>query len=269
MFIEGATLGHYTGDREAKAAEVAAALAEFDREFLAPSLARRAAMLEAGEDLPHDVLSILAANEDSLHLPHDVVVREVAFYLLAGAHTSATAFTRVLHNVFTWLGEHPEDADRVRTDRVFLQRCTHETIRLQPSSPAGMRWALADVELESGRAIPEGSKVVIDLMQVNRDTTVFGADAARFNPHRVLADRVAPYGLSFGMGMHACIGESLAAGLIYDGTQPVEEHLFGLVPMAVQAMFDRDVRPDPDDPPEMDTTTARPYFGRYPVLLGA
>ncbi len=69
--------------------------------------------------------------------------------------------------------------------------------------------------------------------------------------------------------MHACIGENLAAGLIYDGTQPVEEHLFGLVPMAVQAMFDRDVRPDPDDPPEMDTTTARPYFGRYPVLLGA
>ena len=57
----------------------------------------------------------------------------------------------------------------------------------------------------------------------------------------MLADRVAPYGLSFGMGMHACIGESLAVGLIYDGTQPVEEHLFGLVPMAVQAMFDRDV----------------------------
>src|SRR6478752_3013008 len=269
VFIEGATLGHYTGDREAKAAEVAAALAEFDREFLAPSLARRAALLEAGKDLPHDVLSILAANEDSLHLPHEVVGREVAFYLLAGAHTSATAFTRVLHNVFTWLGEHPEDADHVRTDRVFLQRCTHETIRLQPSSPAGMRWALADVELESGRAIPEGSKVVIDLMQVNRDTTAFSADAARFNPHRALADRVAPYGLSFGMGMHACIGESLAVGMIYDGTQPVEEHLFGLVPMAVQAMFDRDVRPDPDDPPEMDTTTARPYFGRYPVLLGA
>src|SRR6478736_6958700 len=55
VFIEGATLGHYTGDREAKAAEVSAALAEFDREFLTPSLARRAAMLEAGEELPHDV----------------------------------------------------------------------------------------------------------------------------------------------------------------------------------------------------------------------
>ena len=269
VFIEGATLGHYTGDRAAKAAQVAAALAEFDREFLMPSLERRAGMLERGEELPHDVLSILVANEDSLHLPHEVVVREVAFYLLAGAHTSATALTRVLHNVFTWLEQHPEDADRVRTDRMFLQRCTHETIRLQPSSPTGMRWALADVTLESGRQIPKGAKVVIDLMTVNRDVAAFGDDADRFNPHRVVPDRVAPYGLSFGMGMHACIGENLAAGLIYDGSQSVDEHLFGLVPMAVQAMFDHGVRPDPDDPPEMDTTTSRPYFGRYPVLLDA
>ena len=269
VFIEGATLGHYTGDRAAKAAQVAAALADFDREFLLPSLERRAEMLERGEQLPHDVLSILVANEDSLHLPHEVVVREVAFYLLAGAHTSATALTRVLHNVFTWLAQHPEDAERVRSDRMFLQRCTHETIRLQPSSPTGMRWALADVTLDSGREIPKGAKVVIDLTTVNRDVTAFGDDADRFNPHRVVPDRVAPYGLSFGMGMHACIGENLAAGLIYDGSQSVDEHLFGLVPMAVQAMFDHGVRPDPDDPPEMDTTTSRPYFGRYPVLLDA
>ena len=36
-FIEGATLGHYTGDREAKSAEVAASLSQFDTEFVAPS----------------------------------------------------------------------------------------------------------------------------------------------------------------------------------------------------------------------------------------
>ena len=122
-----------------------------------PSLERRAALRDAGDELPKDVLSILLANEDALHLPHDVIVREVAFYLLAGAHTSATAFTRVSHNVLTWLEDHPEDADLVRTDRLFLQRCTHETVRLQPSSPVAMRWALADIELKSGRRIPEGA----------------------------------------------------------------------------------------------------------------
>jgi cytochrome P450 len=110
------------------------------------------------------VLSILIDNQDQLDLPHEVVVREVAFYLLAGAHTSATAFTRVSHNIFRWLEAHPDDDEAVRHDRLFVQRCTHETVRLQPSSPVAMRWALDDIELKSGRRIPAGSKVVIDLL---------------------------------------------------------------------------------------------------------
>ena len=268
LFIEGATLAHFTGDKEAKSAEVADGLRRFDDEFVTPSLERRRALLEAGEELPRDVLSVLLANVDALELPHEVVLREVAFYLLAGAHTSATAFTRVTHNVFQWLAAHPADAEAVRNDRRFLQRCTHETVRLQPSSPVGMRWALADIELRTGTAIPEGSKVVIDLLSVNRDRSVFGDDAEEFNPWRSLPEGVAPYGLSFGSGMHACIGQDLAAGLLNDPDAATDDHIFGLVPEAVQALFDAGARPDPDDPPEMDESTTRPYFGRYPVVLG-
>ncbi len=268
LFIEGATLAHYTGDRDAKRAEIAGELDRFDTEFVTPSLERRAALHQAGTELPRDVLSVLLANEDSLHLPHDVIVREVAFYLLAGAHTSATAFTRVTHNVFRWLDEHPEDAELVRTDRQFLQRCTHETVRLQPSSPVGMRWALADVELRGGTHIPQGAKVIIDLLSINRDVSVFGPGADRFDPHRVMPEGIPPWGLSFGSGMHACIGQDLAAGLLLQSEDAAEGHLFGLVPQAVQALFDAGARPDPDDPAEMDESTTRPYFGRYPVLLG-
>jgi hypothetical protein len=150
---------------------------------------------------------------------------------------------------------------------MFVQRCTHETIRLQPSSPVAMRWALNDIELKTGRRIPKGSKVVIDLLSVNRDRSVFGDDADDFDPRRTTPDGVAPYGLSFGLGMHACIGQDLAAGLIFRPGTASDEHLFGLVPEAVQALFDHGVRPDPDNPPEMDESTTRPYFGRYPVLF--
>ena len=267
-FVEGATLAHYTGDIDAKRAEIAGKLHEFDREFVTPSLDRRKRLLADGDPLPRDVASVLLANEDQLPLPHDVIVREVAFYLLAGAHTSATAFTRVTHNVFTWLVAHPGDAELIRTDRLFVQRCTHETIRLQPSSPVAMRWALDDVRLRSGRTVPKGSKVVIDLLAVNRDPSVFGDDADRFDPGRALPAGVPPYGLAFGSGMHSCIGQDLAAGLVRDADRSIDEHVFGLVPEAVQALFDRGVRPDPDDPPVMDASTTRPYFGRYPVLFG-
>jgi cytochrome P450 len=267
-FIEGATLAFYTGDRDAKRAEVADKLAAFDAEFVQPSIVRRRSLIAAGET-PPDVLGVLLANNDNLELPNDVIVREIAFYLLAGAHTSATAFTRVTHNILRWLEQHPEDAALITEDRLFVQRCTHETIRLQPSSPTAMRWALADVSLRSGREIPKGDKLVIDLLAVNRDRSVFGDDAEEFNPRRTMAHGVAPWGLSYGSGMHACIGQDLASGVTLGEDESLDTHLFGLVPQAVQAIFDHGARLDPVDPPEMDESTTRPYFGRYPIVFTA
>lgn len=271
-FIEGATLAHYTGDKAAKAAEVQQALERFDAEFLQPGIERRRRLLDdvaagrAGDDaLPRDVLTVLLENAERVPLGHESLRREIAFYLLAGAHTSATAFTRVMHHVFGWIASHPDDAERLRADRGFVQRCTHETIRLQPSSPTGMRWALADVALSSGVQIARGDRVIIDLLSVNRDPAVFGAGADAFDPWRALPDDVSPWGLSFGMGMHHCIGQDLAAGVRLGGRD--DDHLFGLVPVAVQTMLDHGCRPDPDDPPEMDASTTRPYFGRYPVVF--
>src|ERR1044072_1252978 len=107
-FIEGATLAHSTRDKAEVSAEVQAALEEFDTEFLTPSVERRRGLLaavergEIGEDeLPRDVLTVLLRNEDDLHLPYEVLRREIAFFLLAGAHTSATAYTRSIDRIFT------------------------------------------------------------------------------------------------------------------------------------------------------------------------
>lgn len=275
-FIEGATLAHYTGDVDVKRAEVADALERFDEEFLVPATRHRRALLaqvstgEAGEEvLPKDVLTVLLQGEDELGLTREVIRREVAFFLLAGAHTSATAFTRTLDHLFSWRRAHPEDAEKVARDRLFLQRCVHETVRLFPSSPVAMRWALAPITLRSsGTEIPEGAKVIIDLMAINRDTDVWGEDAKDFNPYRRVPDGLAPWGLSFGGGMHICIGQDLAAGVLPQaGADDLSEHLFGLVPVAVQAMIDRGADVDPEDPPMMDTTTKRPYWARYPVVF--
>jgi len=274
VFIEGATLAHYAGDREAKRAEVAAALEDFDAEFLAPSVARRRDLLAAvadGDrdegDLPRDVLTTLLRNEDDLHLPREVLRREIAFFLLAGAHTSATAFVRTLHHIFTMATTRPADYEQARTDLAFLQRCVHETVRLQPSSPIAMRWALGDIDLSGGVHLPEGSRLVIDLMAVNRDPSVFGPDADAFDPRRELPGGVAPWGLSFGLGMHACIGQDLAAGIDPMGRDVAEDHLYGLVPVAARAVLDAGATPDPDDPPSLDPGNTRGYWGRYPVLF--
>lgn len=270
-FIEGATLAHHEGDRDAKRAEVAEALDAFDEEFLRPSIERRRQILgrfaagEAGEeDLPRDVLTVLLRNDDDLHLPADVVLRETCFFLLAGAHTSATAFVRTLDRVFDL---DPAGRERARDDLTFLQRCVHETVRLHPSSPVAMRWALADVELPSGTRIEKGDRVVVDLVSANREEATFGPHAGEFDPTRALPPGVAPWGLSFGLGMHACIGQEIAAGIdpMVDGAG--EDHLFGLVPLAAQAVLAAGGRRDPQDPPVLDPQSARGYWSRYPVVL--
>jgi len=268
-FIEGATLAHYTGDREAKRAEVAVALAGFDTEFLQPSVQRRRAALDrlaAGAvteaDLPQDVLTVLLRNQDDLDLQPDVVLRETCFYLLAGAHTSATAFVRTLHAVF---GAGDEVVARATADPGFLQHCVHETVRLHPSSPVAMRWALEDLELADGRRVAAGDKVVIDLLAANRDPAAFGPDAEAFAPDRELEPGVARWGLSFGLGMHACIGQELAAGRDRLGLEPDDDHLHGLVTVAAAAVLATGGRPDPDDPPELDPASARGYWSRYPI----
>ncbi len=273
-FIEGATLAHHTGDHAAKRAEVAAALVAFDEEFLRPSIDRRhreLARLAAGEiaeeELPRDVLTVLLRHRDELDLPDDVVLRETCFYLLAGAHTSATAFVRTLDVVFEMETTASADAERARHDLGFLQRCVHETIRLQPSSPVAMRWALEEIELSTGRRIGRGDRVIIDLMSANRDVTAFGPTAHRHDPHRELPAGVAPWGLSFGLGMHACIGQELAAGT--DVAVGADEHdrLYGLVPVAVQAMLEAGAGRDRQHPPMRDPESERGYWSDYPVLF--
>ena len=271
VFIEGATLAHYAGDREAKRTEVMEALASFDEEFLHPSIARRRQIIdgfEAGEmsenDLPRDVLTVLLLNQDDLELPSDVVLREICFFLLAGAHTSATAFVRTLDSVF---GLEPEIRERATTDVGFLQRCVHETIRLHPSSPVAMRWALEDVDLPGGRHIAAGDKVVIDLMAANREEEAFGELPGTFDPTRKLRSGVAPWGLSFGLGMHACIGQEIAAGVDPIAGEVAGDHLYGLVPVAVQAVLDAGARRNPADLPVLDPESARGYWSRYPVVF--
>jgi cytochrome P450 len=274
LFIQGATLAHFTGDRAAKRAEVAAGLTSFDAEFLQPSIARRRALLAdvaAGTmdeaELPRDVLTTLMLHEDELLLAPDVVLREISFFLLAGAHTSATAFVRTLHHVFAMAADRPEDLERARTDLTFLQRCVHETVRLQPSSPIAQRWAIEDVELHGGLRVPAGARLTIDLMAANRDPDVFGDDADTFDSHRTLEPGVPPWGLSFGSGMHACIGQDLAAGLDPTGGAVDDDHLHGLVPFAVRAVLDAGGRPDPADPPMLDPDSSRGYWGSYPVVF--
>ena len=273
LFGRAATLLHYKGDREQVRAETVEALTEFDTRYIRASVERRLDALarhQRGEidetDLPRDILMVLLRNETGIPLPDDVRLRELAFFSLAGAHTSIHSLTHAMHEIFTWITDHPEDEPRMVSDVLFLQRAVHESFRLHPSSPIAARRALCPMQLNDS-PIASGDAVTVDLEGCNRDRSVFGPDADRFNPRRVLPSGQTPYGLSFGLGMHACLGLNLAAGALPKADADPQTHHLGTITMIARALLDRGVRPDPDDAPHKDATTARDLWGYYPVLL--
>jgi cytochrome P450 len=274
VFSEGATLVHSLKDKEAVRQQVLEVLEVFDADFLQASIARRQGLLEqhrrgeiAAEALPNDILMTLMRHQERLQLSHELLRREIAFYLQAGSHSTANASTHAFHELWEWMQSHPEDEASLREDLFFIQRCVFETLRLHPASPVAWRKARCPAHLPDGRQAEEGDRVVIDLWSANRDSEIYGAEAERYNPHRTFPDKQPPWGLTFGIGQHACLGKVLDGGEIPGPDTVPEEHNFGLIAHFMKGLLDRGACPDPDAPPQRDSNTERPNWGRYPLCV--
>jgi len=67
-------------------------------------------------------------------------------------------------------------------------------------------FATRGVTLQSGVAIEEGQQIQLALCAANRDPTAFGGDANSFRLGRTAINQH----VSFGQGLHRCLGDRLA-----------------------------------------------------------
>jgi cytochrome P450 len=111
--------------------------------------------------------------------------------------------TRLLGNAAVLLAEHPDQrADLVAHPEVIANG-VEELLRFEAPSPVQARYVQHDVE-HYGVKIPEGSVMVLLNGSANRDDRRF-PDGDRFDIHRDIAHH-----LSFGYGLHFCLGAALA-----------------------------------------------------------
>jgi cytochrome P450 len=273
-FSEGATLVHSKRIHTEVEEEVRAALIILDARFLRPSIQRRQDLIArfsrggmSEDDLPRDILTVLLRNEDKVELPPDVLLREMAFYLQAGSHSTSNSLAHALHEVFLWCTKHPEDWQKVVDDRLFLQRCVHESLRLHPASPVAWRRPTCPFSMQGGEQLNDKDRVVIDLAAANRDQAIFGADANEFNPDRSIPRGYFPFGLTFSSGVHTCLGRDLDGGVVAKPDTDPAKHQYGLISLLITALLNAGVRPDPVNPPVPDIHTQRPNWGSYPVVF--
>jgi cytochrome P450 len=100
--------------------------------------------------------------------------------------------------------QHPEEIAKVRANADLLPSLVSEVIRYQTPVIHMRRTATRDVEL-SGKAIGKGDKVVMWYISGNRDETAIDEPEA-FRVGRPKAR----HHLSFGAGIHRCVGDRLA-----------------------------------------------------------
>jgi cytochrome P450 len=125
---------------------------------------------------------------------------EFAFLLYtAGTETVA----KLLGNAAVVLAEHPDQRGELAATPELIPGAVEELLRYEPPSPVNGRWLTTEVRLHD-TLIPEGSKVLLLTGSAGRDERAF-PDPDRFDIHRSMAHH-----LSFGYGIHFCIGAALA-----------------------------------------------------------
>jgi cytochrome P450 len=157
-------------------------------------------VIEARRKHPReDVISTLVRAEDGQTLRPAEVVMFTLLLLVAGNETT----TNLLGNVVLALTRNPDQLALVQEDPSLVPALVEEGLRYESPAQLLFREVTRDTEV-GGVKLPAGAIAVPILASANRDEDVF-ADGERF---QVARER--PGHLAFGLGVHFCLGASLA-----------------------------------------------------------
>jgi cytochrome P450 len=144
--------------------------------------------------------ALIAAEEEGDRLSPGEVVSTALLLLIAGFETTVNL---IGNGTVALLGD-PGRWDRLRQDPALMPAAVEEMLRYDSPVQLTSRIATEDVEV-GGRVIPAGRPVVVFIGGANRDPQVFE------RPDEFLIGRPDPgRHLSFSLGMHHCLGASLA-----------------------------------------------------------
>ncbi|HLL73176.1 MAG TPA: cytochrome P450, partial [Pyrinomonadaceae bacterium] len=151
---------------------------------------------------PQDDLAsaLIQAEEDGDKLSEDELLAMVFLLLIAGHETTVN----LIGSGTLALLEHPDRMEKLRREPSLIKSAVEELLRYTaPVFMSTERYAREDVTLH-GVTIPRGEMTLGVIGSANRDETVFE------NPNALNITREPNRHLSFGQGIHFCLGAPLA-----------------------------------------------------------
>ncbi len=147
-----------------------------------------------------DLISMMAHSDATRNMPPREYLGNVILLIVGGNDTTRNSITGGV----VALNENPDQYQKLRDNPDLIPNMVPEIIRWQTPLAHMRRTALSDAEL-GGKKIKKGDKVVMWYVSGNRDETVID------NPNAFIIDRPrARQHLSFGFGIHRCVGNRLA-----------------------------------------------------------
>ena len=149
-----------------------------------------------------DLISMLIHNAETSRMNEDpeLFLGTIMLLIVGGNDTTRNSISGGV----IALNEYPEEYQKLRNDPKLIPNMVAEIVRWQTPVIHMRRTALADYEL-GGQTIKAGDKVVMWYLSGNRDEAVF-PDADRL----IIDRRNARAHVSFGFGVHRCMGNRLA-----------------------------------------------------------
>ncbi len=188
-------------------------IAEIQPHFMGLIEARKQMLRDAGIDepthehwgtvLPFDYISLGLVSRVEGRRFNDMELFQICTALLTGGQETTTS---LLTNIVWRLLEVPERWERLKAEPHLVENVIEESLRFDPPINSHFRTSLCPVRMH-GAELPERSKLMFSMMGANRDPDIF-PDADSFVMDRPL-NQVKRH-LSFGYGVHFCLGAPIA-----------------------------------------------------------
>ncbi len=165
--------------------------------------------VDPGDDMISDLVRAEVVEDGvARRLTVDECTKFAILLYTAGTETVA----KLLGNTAVVLAQHDEQRADLAADASLIPGAVDELLRFEAPSPVNGRWTTAPVILH-GVEIPQDSKVLLLTGSAGRDERVYR------DPERFDIRRTGPH-LSFGYGVHFCLGAALAR---LEGRVAIEE----------------------------------------------
>jgi cytochrome P450 len=181
-------------------------------------------LIERRRDSPADDLisTLIAAEAEGDKLSATELENLVLNVLVGGVDTSQSQLAHALR----LLSERPEQWAALRDDpEGMAPRAVEEALRYEPITPLTARMLVEPVE-HRGVEFPAGTVVVVCAFTANRDAAAF-AEPEEFD---IRAERDTARVLTFGAGIHYCVGANLARAELEEGLVFLAERVERLEP---------------------------------------